>query len=640
MATLSKAESRRLYSWWWDSHIPKNSKWLQDNLTGTNSTLPYMLGLISCSPDTLFLSSDTDLRVKAMIKLIEEDADSFARRAEMYYKKRPELMKLVEEFYRAYRALAERYDHATGALRQAQRTMAEAFPNQIPFALPDNELSPSGLAPPIDEFSDLDDSCGKDVSSSPSMTPFIGKRNGGFGAVSDGGVRKGLHFHDEDEDKLSSLREEVSHLSAENHDLRMRNKKEKSEAESDLKSLRDFKAKLEAEKEDSVLQFQDSLRKIALLETEIRDFREENSRIKSEISRLESIEENHQKLDKENQALLTKTSLLEQKVGRQQEDAMCMHSELEKLKSSLGDEHMRCVHAEAALASLENLHSQSMEALRISALEVEKGVHILKETELKKQSLEEELKGMKAEIQRLNSKNVSSKQMMETMQDEISRLKDGNQKLKNEVDGYGEAKRSLEGELCRLKNEIKDLESTHIDVIDQIQAVGLNKEYVRESVKDLQDSILSLKNLQKKKEDENLLLLGKIKYMHEIMEKNVILEHSLTDANVALENSRLKIKELQETCELIRVENSQLELKKSTLVSTVNDITINIEKLTEKNTSLENSLNDAIVEVGELRERLKTLEDSCQSLKDDKSNLQIENSTLTSQVKKLIFIFG
>lgn len=47
--------------------------------------------------------------MKAMIKLIEEDADSFARRAEMYYNRRPELMKLVEEFYGAYRALAERY---------------------------------------------------------------------------------------------------------------------------------------------------------------------------------------------------------------------------------------------------------------------------------------------------------------------------------------------------------------------------------------------------------------------------------------------------------------------------------------------------------------------------------------------------
>lgn len=45
-----------------------------------------------------------------MLKLIEEDADSFAQRAEMYYRKRPELIKMVEEFYRAHRLLAERYD--------------------------------------------------------------------------------------------------------------------------------------------------------------------------------------------------------------------------------------------------------------------------------------------------------------------------------------------------------------------------------------------------------------------------------------------------------------------------------------------------------------------------------------------------
>ncbi|GMP77142.1 hypothetical protein CsSME_00033516 [Camellia sinensis var. sinensis] len=83
-----------------------------------------------------------DAKVKAMIKLIEEVADSFARRAEMYYKKRPELMKLVEEFYRAYHALVEMYDHTTGEHRQADRTMAEAFSNQVPFVLFDD--SPSG----------------------------------------------------------------------------------------------------------------------------------------------------------------------------------------------------------------------------------------------------------------------------------------------------------------------------------------------------------------------------------------------------------------------------------------------------------------------------------------------------------------
>ena len=81
---------------------------------------------------------DMDAKVKSMIKLIEEDADSFAKRAEMYYKKRPELMKLVEEFYRAYRALAERYDHATGVIRHAHRTMAEAFPNQVSLMLDDS----------------------------------------------------------------------------------------------------------------------------------------------------------------------------------------------------------------------------------------------------------------------------------------------------------------------------------------------------------------------------------------------------------------------------------------------------------------------------------------------------------------------
>ncbi|XP_047315784.1 protein NETWORKED 1C-like [Impatiens glandulifera] len=108
MATPLNSDWRRSYSWWWDSHIsPKNSKWLQHNLT------------------------DMDGKIESMIKLIEEDADSFARRAEMFYEKRPELIKLIEEFYRAYRALAERYDHATGELRHAHKTIAQAFPDRV-----------------------------------------------------------------------------------------------------------------------------------------------------------------------------------------------------------------------------------------------------------------------------------------------------------------------------------------------------------------------------------------------------------------------------------------------------------------------------------------------------------------------------
>lgn len=58
----------------------------------------------------LTLLTELDEKTTAMLKLIEEDADSFAQRAEMYYKKRPELINMVGDFYRTHRLLAERYD--------------------------------------------------------------------------------------------------------------------------------------------------------------------------------------------------------------------------------------------------------------------------------------------------------------------------------------------------------------------------------------------------------------------------------------------------------------------------------------------------------------------------------------------------
>ena len=59
-----------------------------------------------------------DKQVKEMLKLIEDEGDSFAKKAEMYYQRRPLLVTHVENFYRMYRALAERYDNVTGELRK------------------------------------------------------------------------------------------------------------------------------------------------------------------------------------------------------------------------------------------------------------------------------------------------------------------------------------------------------------------------------------------------------------------------------------------------------------------------------------------------------------------------------------------
>ena len=61
--------------------------------------------------------SELDDKTMQMLKLIDQDADSFAQRAEMYYKKRPVLVDLLGDLYRTHRSLAEQYDllkHGSG----------------------------------------------------------------------------------------------------------------------------------------------------------------------------------------------------------------------------------------------------------------------------------------------------------------------------------------------------------------------------------------------------------------------------------------------------------------------------------------------------------------------------------------------
>ncbi|KAE9603829.1 putative protein Networked (NET), actin-binding (NAB) [Lupinus albus] len=104
------------YSWWWVSPIRTNqSKWLEQNL------------------------QDMEERVGEALQIIDENGDSFAQRAEMYYRKRPELVTFVEEAFRAYRALAERYDHLSKELQSANRTIATVFPERVQYRIDDDD---------------------------------------------------------------------------------------------------------------------------------------------------------------------------------------------------------------------------------------------------------------------------------------------------------------------------------------------------------------------------------------------------------------------------------------------------------------------------------------------------------------------
>ncbi|CAL5418069.1 unnamed protein product [Camellia sinensis] len=285
-------------------------------------------------------------KVKAMIMLMEEDADSFARRAEMYYKKRPELMKLVEDFYRAYRALAERYDHTTGQLCQADQTMAEREPH----------------------------------------------------------------------------RPEMPH------------------------------------------RYEHCLEKISKLESEL----------------------------------------------------------------SCAQEEIRCLNSVVLIETTKNKRYQAL--------------------------------------------------------------------------------------------------------MEQVESIGLNPKCIASSVRDLQDENTKLRQICKEDRDDKEALFKKLENMEQLLDKNVVLESSLSDLSSELKGSQANVKALQESCQSLHGEKSALVSEKVALLSQSQIITENMQKILEKNTVLENSLFGANVELEGLREKSKSLEELCKSLNNDQSNLIAERGTLVVQL--------
>ncbi|KAL2663952.1 hypothetical protein AAZV13_02G130300 [Glycine max] len=800
MATKSQANSRRMYSWWWDSHIsPKNSKWLQENLT------------------------DMDAKVKQMIKLIEEDADSFARRAEMYYKKRPELMKMVEEFYRAYRALAERYDHATGVIRHAHKTMAEAFPNQVPMMLTDDlpAISPTETEPhtpemrhPSRAFLDPDEPQ-KDASAHFHAI----KRNGGYTGEPDSPLnktglkqlndlyipgeqenlpkfaRRGLNFFEtqeesneqnsgsnntlsesecvtkaeteilalkkaiaklEDEkeagllqyqqslEKMSNLKLEVS--TAQENSRRLDERASKAEAE--VQALKEAQIKLQAESEASLLQYQECLEKISNLEKNISSLQKEagelneratkaeteteslkqelarveaekeatlvqynqcletiskleerikeaeenarrikehadiaekeiealelqvtklneekedaalhyqqcmeiissleyklscaeeevhrlNSKIVDGVEKLQSSEQKCLLLETSNHTLQSELQSLAQKVGSQSEELNEKQQELGRLWGCIQEERLRFIEAETAFQTLQQLHSQSQEELRSLASELNSKVEILGNVESRKQALEDEVHRVSEENKILNEVKISSSLSIKNLQDEILNLRETIEKVEQEVELRIDERNALQQEIYCLKEELNDVNKKHEAMIEEVRSTDLDPQCFGSSVKKLQDENLKLKETCEADKGEKEALLVKLETMEKLLEKNTVLENSLSDLNAELDSVRGKVNVLEETCQSLLVEKSNLAAEKATLFSQLQSTTEKLEKLSEKSNLLENSLFDVNAELEGLRVKSKVLEDTCRSLDHEKSSICQEKETLVSQL--------
>ncbi|KAF5937301.1 hypothetical protein HYC85_024807 [Camellia sinensis] len=129
---MVEAKTKALSHWWWfDCHnkvndaTPRRSPWLQSTL------------------------AELDEKTKAMLRIIEEDAESFAQRAEMYYTKRPELIGMVEDLYRANRSLAERYDQV-----KSDTLFRLISPWESPLSLKNRQKSIASVDKSYDSYSE------------------------------------------------------------------------------------------------------------------------------------------------------------------------------------------------------------------------------------------------------------------------------------------------------------------------------------------------------------------------------------------------------------------------------------------------------------------------------------------------------
>ncbi|AQK65401.1 Protein NETWORKED 1A [Zea mays] len=690
MATLVRHDSRQ-YSWWWVSHIsPKNSKWLQENL------------------------SDMDTKVKAMIKLINEDADSFARRAEMYYKKRPELMKFVEEFYRAYRALAERYDQATGALRQAHRTISEAFPNQMPSM---SDESPSSFSqemephtPDMSTFTraafDSDDLQKDGVGMSPQR--FTSKRNGThpeetsalssrkglklFNDLSsssenapragfDGKVRKGLTFESPEvkgkdgiSNEMANLQQEVARLLSESQNLKQQMLSESeraNKAENEMQMLKATVLQLSADKDTSLTQYNHSSERISTLESELlkaqADLKKLTDEMAADVQKLINAETL-------NIAILSEAEGLDQKMKMQQQELEQKLKELESFRSSFQEEHEKRMQAESALLSQGKELAQSHEEVQRLTIEIKMANEKLNELKQTKEDLHDTVCELKRDVERLTEQNQSSEVLIRELGDEINTLKDSKNELQSEI-------KSLKSTISQLNTEKNAAALQHQQSVEQVSVIESQLSKLQSELDETEQKVqLLTQDLEKKKEEaENIhfklqdechrrmqieatLLMteglhsqlqeemktltqdfdGSTKKLSELENNKLDLESTLKELNNTILglNSEKDAALLQQQQSLDKVSDLELELSKMQLEMEKSEQKIllleqEIARKTESVDSLEISFKDECEKRLQAQTSLVSLEKMyCQS-QEDVRRLQIEIEKQNDKLNEL-----
>ncbi|CAO2161206.1 unnamed protein product [Urochloa humidicola] len=409
---LERNPTKKRHSWWWDSHIsPKNSKWLAENL------------------------EEMDKQVKEMLQLIEEDGDSFAKKAQMYYQRRPMLVTHVENFYRMYRALAERYDNVTGELRRNIPTRL-----QTTGSLTSSE-------------------CGSELQRSPSPSPEPLQRSwtreqspraAGFDFFLSNKNNDSPASRKEPEDLASQSESDAKSEDGEDDGIAYTLHQRVLELEDELnmtnQKLRDANEKLEVLEENSLRCHCDykengnvatQTKKVSDIEGELMETREKMQSSQEEIRTLQKNLESSAILSKEHSNLLEQNKKLEAEIMKLKEEVNSTRrrfeeelserdGEISKLKKGLAD------------ASEKLLQERSINGARIS--ELQKSVEDIRS---KLESVSEEKLLVEKQVKELEKANAEAEKYSQELTEDAERL--------------SEEKFSHEAEILTMQQNIEDL---------------------------------------------------------------------------------------------------------------------------------------------------------------------------------------
>lgn len=549
---MKRLESRKSHSWWWDSHIsPKNSKWLFENL------------------------EEMDRNVKRMLKLIEEDADSFAKKAEMYYKKRPELVALVEEFYRGYRSLAERYDHVTGELRknvqsdlQSQGSGFSDTGSEPPSTLPSPNVThrkSSNRAAGFDFFlgtggnaSDISQKDGEDESST--MTGSEDESDdssvNNYSAFSRNGTDPGMNRRiNELENELREVKEKLWTQEGELAEVSVSSSGATNENADDIYA------------------------KISAYEQELMIANEKLSLSEEEITKLKTELENYKSLDSKDMDVGVELEVegsidgVDKELFEPSGDTASLGEELQITKENLKA-------SETQVASLKTEVNKSSDRI---------------------QQLQDQLDSAKKDVAAWKTKFNSEKRESTKLQERLARLKtslsDRDHEIRDLKTAVSDAEQKIFPEKANLKSEMSKLleEQTHL------------KELVREWESRGRSFEEQIRNIQSEKIEMEAELKNGIELLEAEIEHR---ENNIKDLNVSLDNLKLEKDNLN-------VEVGSLKEDVNSRDGRIGSLDRHLNELHMEHVQLISAMEEACRRVEEMKTKAKNLEEQVERQKTE-----------------------